>query len=74
MQDLIAEVGKTTGLTPERTEQALGIMLNLLRTQGNREKTDALFEKLPGAVELAKRHGGMARAEAADFWACSRAA
>jgi hypothetical protein len=58
MQDLIDEITKATGLAPERTEQALGIMLNLLRTQGNREKTDALFAKLPGAAELASRHGG----------------
>lgn len=58
MQDLIARISAGTGLGAERTEQAIGIMLNLVRTQGNQNKVAELFGKLPGAAELAAKHGG----------------
>lgn len=58
MQDLIARLTKATGLPEEKAEEALGIVLSLIRSQGNRGKVDALFAKLPGADDLAQRHGG----------------
>lgn len=58
MQDLITRISSQTGLTPEKTEKALGIMLNLLKTQGNPGKVSELFARLPGAAELAARQGG----------------
>lgn len=58
MQDLIAKVSAETGLGAAKTEQAIGIMLNLVRTQGNQNKVAELFAKLPGAAELAAKHGG----------------
>lgn len=57
MQELIDRIVSATGLPPERTEQALGIMLNLIRSQGNPNKVDELFSKLPGAEELAAKWG-----------------
>jgi hypothetical protein len=58
MQELIARIMTKTGLDRERAEKALGIMLSLVKTQGNRQKVGELFAKLPGADELADRHGG----------------
>ena len=36
----------------------MGILLNLVATQGDKTKCRDLFAKLPGAEELAKTHGG----------------
>jgi Protein of unknown function VcgC/VcgE (DUF2780) len=58
MQELIARIVEKTGLNQERAEKGLGIMLSLVKTQGNQQKVGELFAKLPGADELAKRHGG----------------
>ena len=58
MQDLIDSIVAATGLDAARAEKALGIMLSLVKTQGNQAKVGELFAKLPGAAELAARHGG----------------
>ncbi len=58
MQELISRIVTKTGLQPERAEKALGIMLSLVKTQGNQQKVGELFALLPGADELARRHGG----------------
>jgi hypothetical protein len=58
MQDLIDRIVAATGLDAARAEKALGIMLSLVKTQGNQAKVGELFAKLPGAAELASRHGG----------------
>jgi hypothetical protein len=57
MQDLIKRLTAVTGLDETRAEEALGIVLTLIRTQGHQQKVDALFERLPGAQELAARDG-----------------
>lgn len=57
MQDLIAKISADTGLEAQKAEQAVGIMLNLVKTQGNQAKVAELFAKLPGADELITRHG-----------------
>ena len=58
MQDLIDRIVAATGLDTGRAEKALGIMLSLVKTQGNQAKVGELVAKLPGAAELAARHGG----------------
>jgi hypothetical protein len=58
MQDLIDRVVKKTGLDAAKAEKALGIMLSLVKTQGNQQKVEELFAKLPGAAALAAKHGG----------------
>lgn len=57
MQELIARIATATGLDSDRAEKALGIMLSLVRTQGNQQKVGELFSRLPGAAELADRYG-----------------
>jgi len=58
MQELIDRIGTATGLDGPRAEKAVAIMLSLVKTQGNQAKVGELFAKLPGAAELASRHGG----------------
>ncbi len=58
MDDLISTLTATTGLSAEKSEAALGVILNLLKTQGNPNKVPDLFAKLPGADELARKHAG----------------
>lgn len=58
MQELIERIVAATGLSPDRAEKALGIVLTLIRTQGNQNRVQELFDKLPGAAELATQQGG----------------
>ena len=58
MQELIDRIVTASGLSPEKAEKGLGIMLNLIQTQGNQNKVQELFDKLPGAAELARAQGG----------------
>lgn len=58
MRQLIERVERATGLDGERAEKAVGIILGLLRSQGEPSKVDALFAKIPGAEDLASRYGG----------------
>jgi hypothetical protein len=58
MKELIDTITAQTGLTVDRAEKAIGILLNLLATQGDKAKVEELFAAMPGAAELAKTHGG----------------
>lgn len=58
MEELIAAVAAKTGLTPEKAEQGIGIVLSLVLSQGDKARVEELFAKLPGAAELATRWGG----------------
>lgn len=58
MDELVAEVVAKTGLDPAKAEQAVGIVLSLVRTQGDKAGVEELFAKLPGADELAAKWGG----------------
>ena len=58
MDELVTKISAATGLAPQKAEQALGIMLNLVKTQGNQNKVAELFAKLPGADALVAKHGG----------------
>ena len=58
LQDLIDRIVAAAGVPPEKAAQALGIMLNLIQTQGNQNKVGELMDKLPGARALVQHHGG----------------
>jgi hypothetical protein len=58
MQDLIEKVSATTGLDAAKAEKAIGILLNLVVTQGDKTKVEALLAKMPGAGDLVMQHGG----------------
>lgn len=56
MDELIAEVAAATGLASAKAEQAVGIVLSLVRSQGDKSRVRELFDKLPGADDLASKH------------------
>ena len=58
MQDLIDRIVTAAGVTPEKAAKALGIVLNLIQTQGNQNKVGELMDRLPGARALVQQHGG----------------
>jgi len=58
MKELIGRIMAVTGLSEEKATKALGIVLNLIQTQGNQNKVQDLFDRLPGAAELARQQGG----------------
>lgn len=58
MQELIARVIAKTGLDRVKAEKGIGIMLSLVKTQGNQARMAELFAKLPGADALVASHGG----------------
>lgn len=58
MEELVTLISQKTGLDAARAEKALGIMLSLVKNQGDKQKVEELFAKLPGAAELAAQHGG----------------
>jgi hypothetical protein len=57
MRELLDRITAATGLDEARAEKGLGIMLNLVKTQGNQVKVGELFSKLPGADELVAKYG-----------------
>lgn len=58
MQELINGIVAETGLPPGKVEAALGVIYNLIKTQGNPNRVQELFQKLPGAEELMAAHAG----------------
>jgi hypothetical protein len=58
MQKLIGKIVAATGLESINAEKAVGIILNLVATQGDKVSVAALFAKMPGAEMLVKAHGG----------------
>ena len=58
MDELLNRITSATGLPADRAERALGIMLGLLKTQGNQAKVGELLAKLPGSDALAAKFGG----------------
>jgi hypothetical protein len=60
MDELMVRVSAATGLDEARAEKAVGIVLSLIRAEGDQHKVDELFDRLPGAEALAAKHAGAA--------------
>ena len=56
MHELMVRVKAATGLEEARAEKAVGIILSLIRKEGDPHKVDELFARLPGAEALADEH------------------
>ena len=54
MHELMDRVTAATGLDAARAETAVGIVLSLIRKEGDPDKVDELFARLPGAEALAE--------------------
>ncbi len=57
MDELIARVAQAAKLDPKLAEKAIGIIVHLIRTNGDKAKAQALLDMLPGAEALADTHG-----------------
>jgi hypothetical protein len=70
MQDLIDRIVAATGLTG-RGRKSSGHHAVAGQDTGNQAKVGELFAKLPGAAELASRHGGdgAGARDCLGFWA-----
>ncbi len=58
MDELVRAICAETKLPPEKVEAALGVVFNLIKTQGNPNRVPELFQKLPGAEALISQHAG----------------
>jgi len=58
MQELINGIVAKSGIPKEKVEEALGVIFNLIKTQGNSAKVAELFVMLPGVEELVRRQSG----------------
>jgi hypothetical protein len=58
MEELIARIATATGLDKDRAEKAVGTVLALVSTQGDKAQVEKLFAAVPGAAALAAQHGG----------------
>ena len=56
MQELIAAVAGKLGVDMQTAEKAVGIMLSLVKSNGDTDKVAALFVEMPGADELAQSY------------------
>ncbi len=53
MDELIARASQAAGLEPELAQQAIGEIFAFLKAEVSREQVQKLFDKLPGANDLA---------------------
>jgi hypothetical protein len=58
MDELIDLIAAKIGLDRETTEKAVGIVLGLVKQSGDPAKVQLMFDAIPGAAELAAKHGG----------------
>lgn len=58
MEKLIASIADKVGIEPDIAEKAVGIMLSLVRSDGDQSAVPDLMKALPGADVLADAHGG----------------
>lgn len=58
MNELIDRIAEQLGIDRSLAEQAVGIMLNLVKKEGDPSKAPDLMAALPGADALADAHGG----------------
>ncbi len=58
MEELIQRIVANLGIDAALAEKAVGIILDLFRQHAPADKLAPLMAALPGAAELAERHGG----------------
>lgn len=56
MDELIDTIADTVGLAPDQAREAVGIMLALVKSDGDQALVPELMAAMPGAAELADRH------------------
>jgi len=56
MEELINRVVTNVGLDPAVAEKAIGLILGFLQKNGPEAEVSTMFEKMPGAADLAAAH------------------
>ena len=57
MDELTGKVADNLNIDHDKAERAVGIMLSLVQSHGDQNKVGELFDKIPGAGELAAQYG-----------------
>ena len=57
MDELTGKVADNLNIDHDKAERAVGIMLSLVKSHGDQNKVGELFDKIPGASELAAEYG-----------------
>jgi predicted lipid-binding transport protein (Tim44 family) len=57
MQQLIDQIARDTSLSTDKIEKGIAVFLGLIKTQGHGPSVEALMLAVPGAAEIADRHG-----------------
>jgi hypothetical protein len=59
MDELVDQLVTTVGITREKAEEAVSIILGFLKQAGPADKVSELMDKLPGAENVETPEGGM---------------
>ena len=57
MEELISRIVAATGIDEALAKKAIGIILQLVKSEGPADKVAELFAALPGAAEFAEEYG-----------------
>ena len=58
MNDIIRQISEATGIQPNVTEKALGLMLGFLEKEGEDGPVQQMLAAIPGAKDLISQYGG----------------
>lgn len=58
MDELIQRISAASGMDPELTAKAVGIILGFLQKEAPAEDVATMFDAMPGSQELAAAHAG----------------
>ena len=56
MDEILDHVAAASGLDPDTTRQAVGIIINFIAHEGPADAVSRVMDSLPGARDLAKEH------------------
>ena len=66
MRDFIINIASKFGLEESLAEKAVGIFMSLIKSNAEEGTVSQLFDKLPGASDLAEKYAGDATGESDD--------
>lgn len=58
MSELVTRIADNVGISPEKAETALGMMLGFLQREAADGPVARMIEAIPGAAELVAKHNG----------------
>ena len=58
MSEIVTRIADSVGISPEKAETALGMMLGFLQREAADGPVARMIEAIPGAAELVAKHNG----------------